>query len=236
MSSSPSLPGSAPGAAIGPPARPLRRDAELNRTRILTAARELFVERGVDVGVEEIARQAGVGMGTLYRRFPNKDALIEAVLDPIADGIRELAAQIAAVEPPEHALRCFLTRILLADPLHRLFLSPRTWRGPAARALGAEVFPLIVTMLEAAKRAGGVREDVVAADVLVMLWSVRTVTELTDQAAPESGRRSLEIMLAGIRPDDRNTRLPAPSAAFTTLAGTVAAGTVRVGGVESGAG
>ncbi|CAO5256509.1 TetR/AcrR family transcriptional regulator [Frankia sp. AgKG'84/4] len=234
MSSSPSRSASAPEAAVGPPARPLRRDAELNRTRILTAARELFVERGVDVGVEEIARQAGVGMGTLYRRFPNKDALIEAVLHPIADGIRELAAQVAAVEPPEHALRCFLTRILLADPFHRLFLSPRTWRSPGARALGAEVLPLIVTMLEAAKRAGAVREDVVAADVLVMVWSVRTVTELTDQAAPESWRRALEIMLAGIRPDDRNTRLPAPSASFTTLGGTLPGGAVGVRGEDVG--
>ncbi|WP_235488410.1 helix-turn-helix domain-containing protein, partial [Frankia sp. AvcI1] len=72
------------------PARPLRRDAELNRARILTAARELFVERGNDVGVEEIARRAGVGMGTLYRRFPNKDALVEAILRSTVDDIREL--------------------------------------------------------------------------------------------------------------------------------------------------
>ncbi|MCK9893190.1 TetR/AcrR family transcriptional regulator [Frankia sp. AgB32] len=221
-------------AAIGPPARPLRRDAELNRARILAAARELFVERGVDVGVEEIARQAGVGMGTLYRRFPNKDALVEAVLHPIAAGIRELAAQIAADEPPEHALRCFLTRILLADPSHRLFLSPRTWHGPAARTLGAEVVPLIAAMLEAAKQTGTVREDVVVADVLVMVWSVRTVTELTGRIAPESWRRSLEIMLAGFRPDDRNPRLPAPSAAFATLGGTAPGEAVGVSAVELG--
>jgi AcrR family transcriptional regulator len=201
--------------------RPLRRDAELNRARILAAARELFVERGVDVGVEEIARRAGVGMGTLYRRFPNKDALVEAILLAAAESIRELAAEVAATEPPERALQCFLTRALLADPCDRLFLAPRMWRGAAARTVGTDVLLLVAAMLDAAKRAGAVRMDVVVADLLVTMWSLRTVTELTEQVAPGSWRRSLEIVLAGFRPDSRNAELPAPPAAFAALAGDV---------------
>ena len=60
---------------------PLRRDAQRNRDRIVAATRAAFQERGLDVGVDEIARRAGVGMGTLYRHFPNKDALIDAIVD-----------------------------------------------------------------------------------------------------------------------------------------------------------
>ncbi|SNQ51476.1 TetR family transcriptional regulator [Frankia canadensis] len=204
-------------------ARPLRRDAELNRARILEAARELFVERGVDVGVEEIARRAGVGMGTLYRRFSNKDALVEAILLAAADGIRDLAVEVAAAEPPERALRVYLSRVLLADPCHRLFLTPRMWQGAAGRALVAEVLPLVAEMLRSAQRAGSVRADVVVADLLVLMWSLRTVTEFTETVAPGSWWRSLEIALAGFRPDDRNGELPAPSAAFAALAEDTAA-------------
>ena len=72
---------------------PLRRDAQRNRERIIAATREAFGERGLDVGVDEIARRAGVGMGTLYRHFPTKDALIDAVVEARFD---ELVASAEA--------------------------------------------------------------------------------------------------------------------------------------------
>ncbi len=199
------------------PSRPLRRDAELNRVRILTAAYELFVERGDDVGVEEIARRAGVGMGTLYRRFPNKDALVETILQTTVDDLRELAVEVAAAEPPATALHCYLLRVLGADPCHGSYLARRLWSGRTAERMVAEVVPLVAAMLAAAQRAGTVRTDVVPADLLVLMRSLRLVMDLTERVAPGSWRRSLDIILAGFRPDSRNAELPEPLPAFAVM-------------------
>ena len=79
------------------PVRPLRADAARNRTRILDAARAAFAEAGLDVGVEEIARRAGVGKGTLYRRFPTKEALVRAIFDDLLEDIERLATEADAV-------------------------------------------------------------------------------------------------------------------------------------------
>ena len=80
--------------------RPLRADAARNRARVLDAAREAFAELGLDVGVEEIARRAGVGKGTLYRRFPTKDALVRAIFEGLLDEIDVLVAEAEAVPDP----------------------------------------------------------------------------------------------------------------------------------------
>lgn len=202
------------------PSRPLRRDAELNRVRILTAAYELFVERGDDVGVEEIARRAGVGMGTLYRRFSNKNALIEAILQTTVDDLRELAVEVAAAEPSATALHCYLLRVLGADPCRGAYLARRLWSGRTAERMVAEVVPPVTAMLAAAQRAGTVRTDVVPADLLVLMRSLRLVMDLTERVAPGSWRRSLDIILAGFRPDSRNADLPGPLPAFVVTAGS----------------
>ncbi|WP_235826098.1 TetR/AcrR family transcriptional regulator [Candidatus Frankia alpina] len=202
------------------PSRPLRRDAELNRVRILTAAYELFVERGDDVGVEEIARRAGVGMGTLYRRFSNKNALIEAILQTTVDDLRELAVEVAAAEPSATALHCYLLGVLGADPCRGAYLARRLWSGRTAERMVAEVVPPVTAMLAAAQRAGTVRTDVVPADLLVLMRSLRLVMDLTERVAPGSWRRSLDIILAGFRPDSRNAEPPGPLPAFVVTAGS----------------
>src|ERR1700712_3398065 len=92
--------------SIRPP-RPLRRDAAENRARILLAAGRVFDARGLDAGVEEIAREAGVGMGTLYRRFPTKDALIEALVRDLLEAIIAIADD-AAAQPDGEGLEHFL--------------------------------------------------------------------------------------------------------------------------------
>src|SRR5881409_4028840 len=89
--------GESPGAAPAV-SRPLRADAARNRTRVLDAARTAFAEAGLDVGVEEIARRAGVGKGTLYRRFPTKEALVRAIFEDILEEIDVLVAE-AEAEP-----------------------------------------------------------------------------------------------------------------------------------------
>jgi AcrR family transcriptional regulator len=187
--------------------RPLRRDAERNRERIVAAARELFAEQGLDVGVDEIARRAGVGMGTLYRRFPTKDALVEAILETVVERIRLLARDAIATEPPGAALRVFLFQSVTADACKSAFLSSRLWTGRTNAMLFAEVVPLMATMFDDAQAAGTVRPDAHLADLLVLLQSLRVVLDVTEKCAPGAWRRHLEILLDGLRPGGSNSTL-----------------------------
>ena len=92
--------------------RPLRRDARENRDRILAAAREAFAELGMEASVEEIAARAGVGVGTLYRRFPTKDALAEAVFEAHLDRVAEAAASALEAADPWEGLLGYLTHVV----------------------------------------------------------------------------------------------------------------------------
>ena len=98
-------------------ARPLRRDAERNRLRILKAASEVFNERGLEVSLDEVARHAGVGVGTVYRRFRTKDDLIEALFMDRIEAVATLAEEAAEAADPWTGLVCFMVRAagMLAD-------------------------------------------------------------------------------------------------------------------------
>src|ERR1700748_562262 len=105
--------------------RPLRRDAEQNRQRLLDAAADVFAEHGLEASVEEIARAAGVGMGTLYRRFPTKDALISALVHDVLRTILKIA-QEATERPDGTGLESFLAGQSAYQAAHRGCL-PRLW-------------------------------------------------------------------------------------------------------------
>lgn len=204
--------------------RPLRRDAERNRGRIMSAAHELFAEQGLEVGVDEIARRAGVGMGTLYRRFPTKDALVEAILETVVERIRLMARDALASEPPGAALRAFLFRSVTTETCQWAFLSSRLWTGRTSEMLHANVVPLMATMFADAQAAGTVRSDADLADLLVLLRSLRVVLDVTDKCAPGAWRRHLEIMLDGLRPCGSNSALepePVPLEGFHEAAAAI---------------
>src|SRR5688500_1594373 len=88
--------------------RPLRADAERNRARILAAAAEVFAERGLDVSLDDIAAHAGVGVGTVYRRFPDKDALIDALFEDKIDRVVALADDALEIEDPWEGFTTFM--------------------------------------------------------------------------------------------------------------------------------
>src|SRR5919198_6417722 len=94
--------------AASVPSRPLRADAARNRARIVEAAKLAFAEAGLDVGVEEIARRAGVGKGTLYRRFPTKEALVRAIFEDLLEDLERLVVEFAAVQDAGEAFIGFL--------------------------------------------------------------------------------------------------------------------------------
>lgn len=210
--------GSQAEAVAAQPGRSLRRDAERNRERILHAARELFVEQGLGVGVDEIARRAGVGMGTLYRRFPNKDALVEETLAKAVGRVRELAETALAAEPPGRALRAFLTTALTDEASHWAFVSRRLWTGPTRTAVFEQVVPLIGLMFDDAQEHGLVRWDAVLADLIVLLRSLRVVLELTAAPAGPMPRRYVDLMLDALRPSVDNTPLDDPPVSLRQLA------------------
>src|SRR6202167_4568457 len=125
--------------------RPLRRDAEQNRQRLLDAAADVFAEHGLEASVEEIARAAGVGMGTLYRRFPTKDALIEELVhELLADVVRD--ARTALERRDGSGLEAFLHAASAHQASQRGCLA-RLWGASIAPDLMREVRDLIAALL-----------------------------------------------------------------------------------------
>jgi AcrR family transcriptional regulator len=180
--------------------RALRSDARRNRELLLGAARTVIAERGADAPLEEIARRAGVGIGTLYRHFPDRadliDALVadrvgalaeqaESLLDtPRAfDGLVTVLEQAVASQEADLALRDALIETRATSQLDEVRLR---WRA-AARAL-----------VDRARSEGDLRGDIGYADVVVALWGLGRIVEATARSTPGAWRRHLAIVLAGL--------------------------------------
>jgi AcrR family transcriptional regulator len=193
------VPPAAAAAASVTAGKPLRRDAAHNRERLVRAAAQVFAEHGLDAGVEEVARVAGVGMGTLYRRFPTKQALIDELIGDLRLQLLQLALA-AAARTDGTGLEELLsaTGQLQADQPGCL---QRLWNQSQAQPQALREFrQLMVGLLREAQRHGRVRPEVRPSDITVLLWSVRGVIETTRAQAPTAWRRHLELLVAGLRP------------------------------------
>jgi AcrR family transcriptional regulator len=167
-----------------------------NRERLLAAANRVFEAQGLDAGVAGIAREAGVGMGTLYRRFPTKDALIDALVRDVLEAIIDLAPD--ALDQPDGAgLEQFLRESADYQATHRGSL-PRLWRTEHQAVQTGR--GLITQLLADAKAHERVRDDVTNTDITVIMWSIRAILETTDELAPDAWQRHLELAIAGMRP------------------------------------
>jgi AcrR family transcriptional regulator len=190
---------------------PLRADAERNRQRLLAAAKELFATRGLHVTLDDIARHAGVGTGTAYRRFANKDELIDALM---VDRISEIGAiaQESLEEPdPWLGLTSFFNRALALQAADRglkevLFSSGRgRERSDQARL---RIAPIVTKLVARAKEAGVVRPDIDTSDVPLINFMLNTIVDFSRDTEPELYRRYLAIVLDGLRPRDDLEPLP----------------------------
>jgi AcrR family transcriptional regulator len=190
---------------------PLRADAERNRQRLLVAAKDLFATRGLDVTLDEVARHAGVGTGTAYRRFPNKDALIDALM---VDRIGELAAiaRECLEEPdPWRGVRSFFERALALQAADRglkdvLFSSGRgRERSKQARE---QMAPVVGRLVRRAVDAGAVRSDMSTTDVPLINFMLNTLVDFGREVQPDLYRRYLAIVLDGLKPRDDLEPLP----------------------------
>ncbi|HVV74554.1 MAG TPA: helix-turn-helix domain-containing protein [Mycobacteriales bacterium] len=178
--------------------RQLRRDAAENRELLLAAAAQVFAEVGLGAGVEEIARVAGVGVGTLYRRFPTKEALIAELVQDVLEKMSVLAEQAVAA-PDGRGLEQFLESSSAYQAEHRGCL-PKLWHTSPDNEAVVRVRRTIAALLAEAKRHGQVREDITATDLTMLMWSIRGVIETTRDVAPEAWRRHLALLVAGLRP------------------------------------
>jgi AcrR family transcriptional regulator len=192
--------------------KPLRRDAAQNRDRLLRAAAKVFAEHGLDAGVEEVAREAGVGMGTLYRRFPTKDSLIAELVRELLHEVIALAREALAV-PEGLGLEQFLYASAEAEAAQRGCLA-RLWSDPETLALKNECRAAIQQLLADAQRHRQVRADAEFGDISLLLHSLPGVIEASAGTGGAGLRRHIAILLAGLRPpSDGMPELPPTPAA-----------------------
>ena len=194
------------------PGRPLRRDAARNRERILAAAAELFTERGLQVTLDEVAHRAGVGVGTVYRRFPDKEALTDALFEERLTALVDLAQQ-ALADPDEWAgLVSFLEQagaLLSADLGLRQILMFATYGQDRVGEARSRLLPVVTQLVTRAQAAGVLRADLRPTDVPLIEMMLAAVADYARPARPEIWRRYLALIVDGLRPSRRGvTELP----------------------------
>jgi AcrR family transcriptional regulator len=185
--------------SVSPDRRP-RADAVRNRDLLLTAASDAFAARGADVPLEDIARNAGVGIGTLYRHFPTRDALIEAVYRHEVDVLCERADQLLETMPPEQALaewmqlfvRHVATKKGMLSALKPLLSSNPSFSDQTKGRAQAAASKL----LAAGVKAGTIRADVDGGD---LLRAVGGICMSTDQERSEASERLVGLLFDGLR-------------------------------------
>jgi AcrR family transcriptional regulator len=191
--------------------RPLRADAERNRARILAAASEVFAERGLDASLDDIAAHAGVGVGTVYRRFPDKDALIDALFEDKIDRAVALADTSLEIEDPWEGFTTFMRGMCRMQAQDRGFKDALLLRGPGRERVAAareRIAPRAIKLLTRAQEAGAVRADLGPFDVPMINLCVGLIADRTRDIAPDYWERVLTILIDGISAQGRTTPMP----------------------------
>ncbi|WP_136707504.1 TetR/AcrR family transcriptional regulator [Agromyces sp. H66] len=195
-----------------------RRDARRNHEKLLVEARKLFAERGVEAPLDELAVRAGVGAGTVYRHFPNRDALVRELYDLGVGELRDLAPEILAAETGWRSVELYLER--LAEWLANAPYVPAVMRrmgeiDPDYRP-GAEFAEPIDGLVERAQAEGSLRPDVTAVDLAVLVDMLGSLGQYGGTYLPY-WRRQLAIVLDGLRARPDLTPLPGAGLDFDTF-------------------
>jgi len=195
--------------------RPLRRDAERNRQRILAAAAEVFTERGLDATLDEVARAANVGVGTVYRRFPDKESLVAELFRDRIDALVTVAEQACAAADPWEGLASYLefaAAAMAGDLGLRQLMMFATYDRDQVCYARDRMFPVITRLVERAQAAGELRDDFRATDVKLISFMLASVAEYAATIRPEIWRRYLTLIVDGLRPArDTVTALSVPA-------------------------
>jgi AcrR family transcriptional regulator len=191
---------------VDAPAQPVRADVRRNRERLLAAAKDVFVEHGVDASLNEVARRAGVGPATLYRHFPTREALLETLLagryEELASAARELRRDFTPLDAITAWLRAFMAHVTtfrgLAAPVKTALHDERSALYSSCHAMQAAWHELVAH----AKESGVIRVDADPADLLRLANAIAWSTEGTPGSA-ETSDRLLAMALHGITPPPR---------------------------------
>src|SRR5271156_283027 len=183
--------------------RPLRMDAQRNRERILEAAKEAFTRSGADTSLDDIAKQAGVGPGTLYRHFPTREELLVAVYRTEMEKLAAAEQKLAATMPPIEALRAWLllfvdtvaAKQIIAPALNALVGDPKK----VFEASHTQIWEVVRALVKRAIKSGDIRKDLDAVDLLRALIGVANVGSSPDWQ--QSARRLVDILITGSRPN-----------------------------------
>jgi AcrR family transcriptional regulator len=184
-----------------PTQRKPRADAERNRDRVLEVAKEAFTRSGADASLDDIAKQAGVGAGTLYRHFPSREALIEAVYRTEVEKLAAAERNFAETMPPIEALRAWMllfvdyiaTKKIIAPALNTLL-----GHSKVVEASHTQVWDAIRALVKRAIKSGDIRKDLDPLDLLRALIGVSNVASSPDWQ--QSARRLVDILITGSRP------------------------------------
>ena len=183
-------------------ARKPRADAQRNRDRVLEVAKEAFTRSGADASLDDIAKQAGVGAGTLYRHFPSRDELLEAVYRTEVEKLAAAEQKFAETMPPIEALRAWMllfvdyiaTKKIIAPALNTLVGGP----SKVFEASHAQIWEAIRALVKRAIKSGDIRKDLDPIDLLRALIGVANVASSPDWQ--QSARRLVDILITGSRP------------------------------------
>jgi AcrR family transcriptional regulator len=194
-----------PSGPEGQPAdpRPLRADAERNRQRILRAAAEVFTTRGLQASLDDVARQAGVGVGTVYRRFPDKEALAEALFEERIGALVALAEQALANPDSWDGLVMFLREagtLLAADRGLREILMYASYGRDRVEQGKGKMQPVVTALVERAQRDGKLRADLAPTDFPFIEFMLSAAAEYASDVKPEIWLRYLTLIVDGLRP------------------------------------
>jgi AcrR family transcriptional regulator len=210
------------GAPTGPSARPLRADAERNRRLILDVAARVFAERGLGATLNDIAHEAGVGVGTVYRRFADKDAVIDALFDVKFSVLVDLARAAHDAPTAGDGLRTFLWGAAEARARDRGLAQVLAGaRGPREEANRKRemLHELVADLVARAQAEGSVRPDVAASDVPMFMLMIGAVADGTRGVADDVWQRYARLLIDSLAPAPAPTSSPVPSASLAPPTG-----------------
>lgn len=195
------------------PLRPLRADAERNRQLLLDAAKVLFAERGLQVSLDDIAKHAGVGVGTAYRRFGSRAELIEALFDERIDQMAGLAEECIAIEDPWEGLVSFIVRSTELQSSDRGLKEILLGSNEGQEKIGQireRMRPLGTTLVQRAKDSGDLRPDFEPPDLPMLQIMLGSIADASATVEPDLWRRYLSMVLIAMRPGSELDGPPPP--------------------------